>query len=612
MALNFSQHKWHIKTLISTGVFVTLLLIAAFFVNRYWSPILSSRVKSAVISGTDSLYTVDFSSAELHVLEGRILIYNINFKVDTNEYNRRKARGLAPNNLFNVHVKRLILSHIHPFKLYYQHIIDIDRITLNSPDVQLSYQLNHSKDTVNKDHRTAWQKISKAFKYIHVGDIFLDDIKFKYKDYSGNKLEVSELKEMNLQASDLLIDSATQTDKSRFMYCKNIVAELNDYKGTTADGLYNFNINKLKLSTEISQLMVQGVTFEPVNLHDFFRKTTKDRITFSIDSLWLYNFDYLNYHKYRIIDASSLVIHGGEFSLFNNPYKSQAFRDKIQSFPNIAIHHMDANLKIDTVRIKRFNVTYSEHTKKSNLDGSIHFNNTSGTLLNITTNKDVLEKNNLTRANLITYFMNRGKFETAFVFNMTDPNAAYSYTGHMGPMDLSAMNAATMPFAMVKFTSGTLKSLDFKFDADRHRTKGKVTAQYNNLKVKVLKPDTVHSMLQGKIVASLYANIFILKHDNPDGPGLAPRSYNVDFKRPDDFSFFKSIWRSLLLGLKPSVGYDEKTQKMATERMAQGELNKKNRKIKKAQRKAHRAERQLKRALKKQQKEAEEAAAAKS
>ncbi|HWZ35688.1 MAG TPA: hypothetical protein VNW51_05980, partial [Mucilaginibacter sp.] len=537
MALDLLKHKWHKVTLISTGAFVLLLLIAAFFVNRYWSPVLSSRVKDAVISGTDSLYTVDFSSAELHVLEGRIMIYNINLKVDTNEYNRRKARGLAPNNLFNVHVKRLILSHIHPFKLYYQHVIDIDRITFNSPDIQLSYQLNHTKDTVNQDQRAAWQKISKVFKYIHVGDIFLDDIKFRYKDYSGNKLEVSELKEMNLQASDLLIDSATQTDKSRLMYCKNIIAELNDYKGITEDSLYKFNIKKIKLSTEISQLMAQGITFEPVNPGNFFEKTVKDRITFGIDSLWLYNFDFLNYHKYRIINASSLVIHGGDFSLFNNPNKSQVFSDKIRSFPNIAIHHINANLKIDTVRIKRLNVTYSEHVRKSNLDGNIHFNNTSGTLLNITTNKDALQKNNLTRASLTTWFMNHGKFETAFVFNMTDPNAAYSYTGHMGPMNLSAINTATMPFAMVKFTSGTLKSLDFKFDADRHHAKGKVTVLYNDLKVKVLKPDTVHSTLKGKIVASLYANIFILKHNNPDGPDLTPRSYNVDFKRPDDFSF---------------------------------------------------------------------------
>ena len=110
------------------------------------------------------------------------------------------------------------------------------------------------------------------------------------------------------------------------------------------------------------------------------------------------------------------------------------------------------------------------------------------------------------------------------------------------------------------------------------------------------------------MLVSLFANLFILKHNNPDGPGQIPRTFNVDFKRPIDFPFFKSVWRSMLLGLKPSVGYDEKTQKAATARMAQGELNKKNRKIKKAIRQQKRAERKHKRALEQQQEEAEKAA----
>lgn len=608
MALNFLKHKWHKTTLIVTSALVALLLIAAFIVNSYWSPVLSSKVKNAVIKATDSLYSVDFSEAQLHVLEGRILFYNVTLKIDTPVYNRLKARGLAPNNLFSVHAKRLILSHIHPFKLYFDHIIDIDRISLSSPDVQLSYQLNHTKDTVNKDHRTIWQKISKSVKYIHVGDIFLNDIKFKYKNYSGNKLAVSELKEMNLQASDLLIDSATQTDTSRLMYCKNIIADLNDYKGTTADGLYKFNIKQLKLSTRISQLMVHGATLEPVNPHTFLGKTLKDRFAFTIDSLWLNNFDYLNYHKYRIINASSLVVKGCDFSLFNNPNKPKVFTDKIKSFPNVAIYQVDARFKIDTIRLKHVNITYTEHNKKSNMDGSIHFNNTSGSILNATNNKDALQKNNLMHIKLSTYFMDRGNFSTSFVLNLTDPNAAYSYTGHMGPMDLTVINTALMPFAQVKITNGTLKSLDFKFDANRHHSKGTVAVLYNNLKVKILKTDTAHSTLKGKMVASLFANIFILKHDNPDGPGLIPRSYKIDMKRPANFSFFKAIWQSLLQGLKPSVGYDKKTQKATSERMAQNELKKKNRQTKKEQRQARRAERKLKRALKKEQKEAEKAA----
>ena len=86
----------------------------------------------------------------------------------------------------------------------------------------------------------------------------MGDVKFKYKDYSGNKLEISELKELNVSAHDLLIDSATQTDKSRELYCKDIVAELNNYLGKSSDGLYTYKFDHMRFSTSQSRLNVEG------------------------------------------------------------------------------------------------------------------------------------------------------------------------------------------------------------------------------------------------------------------------------------------------------------------------------------------------------------------
>jgi hypothetical protein len=608
MALSFLKHKWQKVTLIGVTIFLVLLFGLAFFVNRYWSPILSAKVKSAVLSSTDSLYNVDFSAAELRVLEGRIIIYNIDLKVDTTVYNRRKQQGLAPNNLTGLHVKRLILSHIHPFKLYFKHILDIDRITFDAPDVSMSYQLNHIKDTVSKDNRTLWQKISKSLKYVHVGDIFLNDIHFKYTDYSKSKPLVSELKEMNVQANELLIDSATQTDRTRLLYCKDIVADLNNYKGKTPDGLYAYSVKRLKLSTRISRLIGEGIKFEPVNAHGFFNKTKKDRYSINLDSIQLNNFDFLTYHKYRTLSASSLVISNGAISLFNNPNKLQNNDDKIKSFPNVVIREISTDLQLDTVKVKHINVSYSEYNNHSKQDGTIQFNNTNGAFYNVTNNKDALKKNNLATVKLTSHFMDRGKLDLNFTFNLTDKLAAYTYKVHLGPMDLRAINPATVPLAMIKITSGALKSLDFNFKATGKASKGKVVILYNDLKVNIMRADTANSALKNKLLVSMFANLFILKHNNPDQAGLIPRSYNVNYVRPINSPFFKTIWQALLTGLKPAVGYDEKTKKAATERMAQGELNKKNRQTKKELRIEKRAQRKLKRALKKQQKEAEKAA----
>ncbi|HTH83522.1 MAG TPA: hypothetical protein VL490_11335 [Mucilaginibacter sp.] len=606
MALGLLKHKKHKVTLIILIALTAVVLILAFLVNQYWSPILSKKLKSVVLTSTDSLYTINFSSAELHVLQGKIILYNIDFKPDTAVYNRRKKQHLAPNNLADLHVKRLILANIHPFKLYFKRVLDIGRITLNSPDVHLSYQLNHLKDTVNKDHRTAWQKISKSLHAIHVGDIFLNDVHFKYDDYSGNKLVLSELKELNVQANDLLIDSATQTDRSRMLYCKDLVADLNNYKGKTGDGLYTYAIKRLKLSTGTQQLNITGFDLQPTR--DFFARTTNGRYAVHLDSIQLNHFNFLLYHKYRSLFASSLVINRGSFDIFNNPNGIKTRENKLKSFPNVAIRAIKSDLKIDTVLIRHVNISYSEHNKKSDKTGTINFNNTGGKVLNITTNTAALQKNNTCTAEISSYFMDKGKLSTFFTFDLTGKDAAYTYKGSVGPMNLSVVNPATIPFAMVKITSGTLKSLNFDFKANSKTSKGKVTLLYNDLEVKIFKADTANQKLRQKLIATLFANVFILKHNNPDQPGEIPRSFNVTFNRPMYFPFFKTIWQSLLAGIKPGVGYDIKTQKAATARMAQSDINKKNRKIKKAIRQQKRAERKEKRALKKQQKEQEKAA----
>src|ERR1700744_5462404 len=321
MAVDFLKHKWQKRLLVFFLIFLGLILILSLLINLYWSPILAKKVRNVVLTSSDGLYKVDFSDAKLHILRGEIDIYNIVLKPDTAVYNARMETHLAPNNLVELHVKRLILSHIHPFTLYFHHRLDIGQVILSQPELNVSYQLNHSKDTITKDHRTTWQKISKSLRSIHIGEIILGDVKLRYEDYSGHKLAISELKEMNLNATDLLIDSATQTDKSRLLYCRDIVAELNNYTGHSARGLYTYKIKSLRLSTKTSRLNIQGLDLQPVTTSVFFEKSEKDRFDAHLDSLQISNFDYLTFHKYRLINASHLILSKGSLSLFNNPNK---------------------------------------------------------------------------------------------------------------------------------------------------------------------------------------------------------------------------------------------------------------------------------------------------
>jgi hypothetical protein len=569
--------------------------VLSLFVNSYWSPILEARVKDIVATSSDGLYTVDFSSAELHVLRGTIVIFNITLKPDTSVYNSKKKAHLAPNNLVELHIKKLVLSRIHPFRLYFRNKLDIGQVMLYKPELNVSYQLNHTRDTVLKDKRTAWQKISKNLHYVHIGDILMGDVKFTYNDYSGNKLVISQLKEMNLSAHELLIDSATQTDRSRLLYCKDIIAELNNYTNKSPNGLYSYTIKSLKLSTLKSQLNITGLTLRPADTGVFFTQSHKDRFMFRLDSAQLNNFDFLNYHKYRILKASALMLANGSLQVFANPNHSKIKKDKIRSFPHVALNSLSADLKIDTVLFKRISITYNEFNVNSKKTGTLTFNKTSGRVLNLSNNKDALKKNNITSIQISTYFMNRGKFDVALNFNLTDKNNSFTYKGNLGPMNLNAINPASEPLGMFKVNSGILTQFTFDINADRNGSTGKVELLYKDIKIALLKADTIRDKLKKKLVASLYANIFIIKHNNPDNIGGQPRIAYVSYTRAPETAFFKSIWQTLLSGIKPAVGFDKKTELAIAAMQNQQAIDKQNRKIKKEQRQQRRAERRKKR-----------------
>jgi hypothetical protein len=608
MKLSFLKQRWQRILARVLLTIVALVLVGGFVINLYWSPILGRTVKNTVLSSSDSLYRIDFTDANLHILQGKIVIFNIDLQPNMAVYNQRKKLGTEPNNLYRLHIKKLVLTHIHPFTLYFKRKLDIGEIILSEPELNLTYQLNHTKDTTEKDPRNLYQRIAKTLTSIHVAHIDLNNVKFKYEDYSGNKVAISELKEMNLTGTDLLIDSASMTDKSRFLYCRDVVTEINNFSGKTLNGLYNYKMGLLTFSTRTSQLNAQNISLEPVSANQFFDKSKRDRFTVRIDSLQLNRFDFLTYHKYRRFSAGSMLINKGSVSVYTHPKPIDSARkdttDRWATFPNAGLYKLKTDLKIDTLLFNRININYTELSPKSHKTGQVDFNNTSGRLLNVTTDADALKANNHCTLTATSYFMNKGKLDVDFNFDLTDKNLAYTYSGHLGPVHLPIVNPAAMPLAMVKIKSGELKSLDFDIKGNRYASKGKVALLYNDLKVTILKPDTLQNKLKRMRIESFYANIFIIKHDNPDKEGATPRVFYVNAKRPPEYAFFKTVFKTLLMGMRSCAGYGEQKEKEIKTQMADRQVQKAERKVIKAERKLKRQERRQEKALKKELKDA--------
>jgi len=590
------------RVVVSTLAIICIIGVA---INFYFSPKLDQKLKNTILTSTDSLYSLNFSKANLHVLQGKIVIDNIVLQPNLDVYNRRKKVNLAPNSLYEVKIRRLVINHIHPFKLYFDRKLDIDQLVISEPDLIVNYEQNRDQDTVIKDKKTPYQLISKVLKSIHIENILLNDVKLKYVNRNGDKPDAMEFKELNLSATDFLLDSTSQFSKTRFLFCEDVGAELNNYNGTSDDKRYAYQVKKVRFSTRSSELNISGMSFLPTeSANTFFKNSQSDYYSIKLDSLRLDHFDFKSYSKYHKLFASNLKLSDGSIHIYANPNPKDTTSDNSVNFPQLLLKRFKIDLKIDTIGIKNISLIYTEYNKKSGKTGTVSFDNTSGELLNITNNKAALQKNNMATVQLKTYFINTARLDVQFSFKLDDENMPFSYKGHLAPMDLQKITPVTTPLAMVKISSGKLKSFDFDFKADRVKSTGKVVILYNDLRVAVLKRDE-NDNLKKMSIASLLANALVIKRDNPaeNGP---PRVGEVLWVRKINSSIFTYMWKTLLMGIKESAGYDKQTEQTVKQKVIEFKQNKLTHDARKALRQQKRAARREKRAQKKAAKEAAE------
>ncbi len=609
MPIKFLKRHWQKVLLTISGLIVLFVCAVVVGINFYWSPKLDQKIRATVLSSTDSLYSVDFSKANLHVLQGKIVINNLMLQPNLAVYNRKKKAGLAPNSLYQVKIRQLQITHIHPFSLYFSKKLDIDQLVISGPDVTVNYEQNRDEDIVATNNKTPYQLISKVLKAIHVQNILLSDVRLKYVDRSGIGPAVTEFKNLDFTATDFQLDSLNQDSKQRFLFCSDISAELNNYEGVSAGKRYAYKIEKVRFSTRTSELRMSGISFAPTeSATQFFKDSKADYYTIKLDSLRLNNFDYKAYSKFHKFYATHVTLNTGSLHIYSNPVPADTTIDHSDQFPQLQLKTSKMDIKVDTVNVSRISVFYAEYNDKSRQTGNVSFDNIGGVFTNITNNKAALQKNNTATAQLHAYLMNAGLLNTTFTFKLDDDNAAFTYKGSLGPMELKKVNPVAMPLGMIKIAAGKEKQMDFDMRADRKMATGKLCVLYNDLRVSILKRDSSDNSLKKMGIASLLANALVIKRDNPTG-NSQPRVAKVVWVRRPSSSIFTFMWKSVFKGLKECAGYDARTEQTVKQKVVEFKQNKLTRGIRKAERQQRRAARRAKRELKKQQKEAEKAAA---
>lgn len=552
------------------GILLTLILVVIaglWYLGNHWRPILNEKIHEIVLSSSDSLYQVSYDDLDFNMVTGNAYLYNFKLTPDTNVYNELKAQRKAPDNIYDISVARLAIRDFHPKRIYTERKLNIDEIMIENPDIKVVNQTQAYNDKVQpKDQRTLYQKISKILNELTVEHIAFENVNIAYTNRNEKKEKTTRLKNVNIDITDLRVDSTSQEDSLRFYNARSVDFKMNDYRIATGDSLYYIDLKGIQFTSTNRTMVLSGLQMMPrYSKADFYKKTkiAKERFELRFDTISIKHIDLFKFLKQQRLYAGEVVLGKSKVEIYQNTaYPKKKAKEKIGKFPHQELRKLAFPIKIDTLTLKEALVTYQEYNLKSGQIGTVSFHNTHGTFYNITNDSLALIHNPYMTADIHSKFMNNGKLHINFGFNMLDKLGAFTYKGSLTAMNAKALNPLTKPLAMVEVSSGYFDRLHFNVKANEYKAVGRVDFFYRNLAVQIITKESDGSKSKNGMV-SILTNKFLINDSNPDAnekfhPGP------INYRRPLTASFFNFLWKSLFEGVKASVGIDKKREAKLT------------------------------------------------
>jgi len=569
--------------------FLSLLLFMRQAANKF-KPIARTQLRELVQEATDSLYHISFSDISINLLTGRATLNDVKITPDTSMYRKLIARKKAPNNIYHITLKKLVIRSFHPLRYLKQKKLNIDLLLFEKPDVVMQNTPFDFNETRKQDPGP-YHYLSKYLKELWVKRIDLKNISFKYIRNNSPVPETDSVSNLNITLKDWRIDSLSATDPGRIYYLKDATVNLSNYTYATPDSMYHIKLEQLDFKAATGQLNIKNFGLIPRYSEMQFGQRAgfaKDRFNVQVSDISMEGIDLPLYIRRQELYAKEMTAANGQVEVFNNNMLERNTAVRTGRYPQQLLQKIKSRLTVKQLNLSDIDFSYAEYDKKSRQKGIITFEKTSGILTNITNAESIKAQNPYLFASLRTYMMGQGQLDVNFRFDLQAADGAFTYSGMLGPMDGRVLNRITKPLGMVEVKHGNVKKMEFELQANDRIAQGKMMFAYDELSVALLKREEGKERLVKQGLMSILANAMVINPENPNTEGILVTA-PIRYERVRTASFFNFVWRTLFQGIKYSVGVTPAKEKEIKAKIASFEKIKTDRDKRRAERQKRRA-----------------------
>ena len=542
---------------------VLILLAGIFFAVGYfyYSKIIKSYLTETVSRESKGLYHLNIGTLSFNVLSGNLTLDKFSLVPDTAFYRVHSLTDTMAPLLVKINLEKFRIKGFRVMDAITLRRIVVSRILFSRPEV-IVYRMKipPKKNEEAQKEKMMAIPLPKGLNSIEVGEFIIENAKLDFIDCSGETITTNSFPTCNIFIKHILVDSAHQ-GKRRLFNADDIRITLGAYSLTMKNGMNKVSFGEIGLSSASEEAFIKDFHLEPLyNKHDYTRK-----IGFQTDWMDLR----INKLLFRRMSLRSLLFEGKiKVGLLEmDTLNLEDYRDKRIArkpgfkppMPQDGIRSLKTYLRVDTVLLKGGKAVYSEQT--GDTAGTTFFDKMSATFTGLTNDSLLLQSGLVSELKGTAWLMGKGKLDATLRFNFGDKLNSFTFSALMGPIELAEINPMLTKLLPARVDRGKIKKLQIpQVYANDDYAQGKLLFYYNDLAIRVIdKKQTTWTKIKTGIV-NWAANDLVVNNDNPTKSGKM-RTGIIHFKRDKGKGIINFLWKSVLSGLKSTMGFNSKAQK---------------------------------------------------
>ncbi len=518
-----------------TTVIVLSAIVAICIIVIIINQVISSRIRKEVdkllTAEEFSNYSITIRKVRANILTQSIYLKDIHVSTDT----------LEKNNFLDIRMNRLRINDIHIRAFLKDGNLDIDKIMIDEP--RISIGMDFKPPAKKKKGRPEREITSLSINKLRITDGVFQRF--------NNKITDIELNEIYFNITDVFLPFDNPSDKQlRF---SDFIVAVKAGSLFTDDKMYKLSFDELHSNYCDSSLKMYSVNVIPQYEKYKFSKMLgyqTDRFDAYIKEVSLSGLQYNDLFRENNFIAQKVNL---------KDVKADVFRDKqiprkagfYPPLPQQALRKLTFKLKIDTVNLERASVKYSEHVPGAAKAGYVYFTDLNSLIVNLNNAPGFFGVKNRFSVYATGALMSECLARVRIHIPVISQSDTFYFSGSLQPMSLTKLNAMTENNQNIRIESGDMKSIIFEGQANNDYAIGDMEFLYDNLKIKILKPDHDEIQQEKKFFSFLVNNV--IRKQNPPKESSPPFIASMYFERDKEKGVINFLWKTLLSGVKTTI-----------------------------------------------------------